>query len=424
MNANPLRRSALIICFSCLCLFATSAMAENWPTWRGPRRDGTSLEKNIPSKWSKTENVAWRLPLPGPAGSTPVVWEDRIFLTAVDGDDLLLLCVGTDGKELWRKVVGSGNVNVRGDEGNSASPSPSTDGKHVWTFFTSGHMACHDFQGKQIWKINLQQKYGRFRMYFGMTSTPVLHGQLLYLQLIHDGGHKVIALDKTTGKEVWIQDRKSDARAECRHAYSSPQIYKDAKREFLLTHGADYIVAHELDSGQEIWRCGNLHPASGYNPTLRFVSSPLAVPGMIVVPSAKKGPTIAIKPDGKGDITDKPAHHLWRHDVTPDVPSPLAVGSLVYLCRENGNLVCLDAATGKQYYEERTNPGRHRASPVYADGKVFITARDGRVTVVKLGKKFEVISENDLEEPLTASPIVSGGRIYLRTFEALYAIGK
>ena len=143
-----------------------------------------------------------------------------------------------------------------------------------------------------------------------------------------------------------------------------------------------------------------------------------------MVTSAKKGPTIALRPDGSGDITDKPEYHLWRHDVTPDVPSPLAVDSLVYLCRENGNLVCLDAATGKQYYEERTNPGRHRASPVYADGKVFITARDGRVTVVKLGKKFEVISKNDLEEPLTASPIVSGGRIYLRTFEALYAIGK
>ncbi|MEE9603852.1 MAG: PQQ-binding-like beta-propeller repeat protein [Thermoguttaceae bacterium] len=423
MNDNRAGKPRLLLALTGVLVLATAAAAENWPAWRGPRGDGISTEKNIPSKWSKTENVAWRLPLPGPAGSTPIVWEDRIFLTSVDGDDLVLLCVGTDGKQLWRQVVGTGNVNVRGDEGNSAAPSPSTDGKYVWVFFTSGDLACYDFQGEQIWKCNVQERYGRFKMFFGMSSTPVLYGERLYLQLIHSGGAKVIALDKNTGEEVWVRKRESDARGECEHAYASPRIYRDSQREYLLTHGADYIIAHDLAGGRELWRCGNLHPASGYNPTLRFVASPLAVPGMIVVTSAKKGPTIALRPDGSGDITDKPAYHLWRHDATPDVPSPLAVNSLVYLYRENGNLVCLDAKTGKQYYEERTHPGRHRASPVYADGKIFLAARDGRVTVVKPGKKFEIIAENDIQEPLTSSAVISGGRLYLRSYEALYAIG-
>jgi len=424
MNDNRPNRSSLLIGISFLFLFAASAAAENWPSWRGPRRDGTSQEKDIPSKWSKTENVAWRLPLPGPAGSTPIVWDDNIFLTTADGDNLVFMCIGTDGKERWRKLVGDGNKNVRGDEGNSAAPSPSTDGSQVYVMFATGDLVCYDFQGNVKWRTDLQARYGRFKIGFGMATSPMLYGRNLYVQLIHDGGHKVIAFGTHNGRENWIQERPSDARAECRHAYASPQIYQDPERQFLLTHGADYIVAHDLFTGNELWRCGNLHPASGYNPTLRFVSSPLAVPGMIVVPSAKKGPTVALKPDGKGDITDKPAHHIWRHGVTPDVPSPLLVDSLVYLCRENGNLVCLDAATGEKYYEERTNPTRHRASPVYADGKIFLIARDGKVTVVKPGKKFEVIAQNDIEEPLASSPAISNGRIYLRSFEALYAIGK
>ncbi len=415
--------AALWVCVFCLAV-GGSARGENWPFWRGPNRDGVSHEKGIPATWSATENVAWRLPLPGPAGATPIVWNDSVFLTSVDGDKLVLLCVGTDGRPRWRRVVGWGNRDVRGDEGNSASPSPSTDGEHVWAFFTSGDLACYDFQGNRVWHVNLQDRYGRFEIAFGMTSTPILDGDRLYLQLIHSGGAKVLALDKGSGREVWLVKRPSDAIAECEQAYASPQLYRDDQRAFLLTHGADYIVAHDLDDGREIWRCGGLHPASGYDPTLRFVSSPLAVPGLIVVPSAKRGPTLALKPGGSGDITGRDEFYYWKYKLTPDVPSPLAVGGLVYLCRQNGNLICLDAKTGQQQYQQRTYPHRHRASPVYADGKIFLTARDGRITVCKPGREFAILAVNEMGEPMSASPVVSGGRLYLRTFEALYAIGN
>jgi outer membrane protein assembly factor BamB len=416
-------RTALLGLLALLSV-GTLAEAENWPQWRGPRNDGTSSETGLPAQWNAKENIAWRLPLPGPAGATPVVWGDRIFLSSSKGEDLVLLCASTDGKTLWERKVSTGDRAVRGDEGNSASPSPVTDGKHVWTFMANGQLACFDFDGKPAWSFNLQDRYGAFKIQFGMTSTPILDGDRLYLQLIHSGGAIVVALDKSTGKEIWKQARSSDARDECEHSYASPFLYRDGKQEFLLSHGADYIVAHRLSDGVELWRCGGLNPLGKYNPTLRFVATPVAVPGLIIVPSAKNGPVLALSPSAKGDISNSDQAHIWtRPQNTPDVPSPVVHDGLVYLCRENGVLICVDAKTGEEYYQERMHSQRHRASPVYADGKIYCTARDGFVTVVKAGKKFEVLASNELGEDISSSPAVSNGRIYFRTYDSLVAVG-
>jgi outer membrane protein assembly factor BamB len=397
--------------------------AENWPQWRGPRMDGTSQETGLPLTWSKTENVLWRLPLSGPAGATPAVWGDRMFLTSAEGSDLYVQCVSTDGRPLWKQKLGTGNQAVRNDEGNYASPSPATDGKHVWAFVGTGDLGCYDFEGRQVWKINLQDEYGKFKIQFGMASTPVLDGDRLYFQLIHSGGAIVLALDKATGRNVWKVNRPSDARMECEHSYASPTLYRDGQRSFLLTHGADYIIAHDLKDGRELWRSGGLNPPGNYNPTLRFVASPVAVPGLIVVPSAKKGVVLGLGPELQGDITDTPEKRRWTlAKGTPDVSSPLVHDGLVYLCREEGTLGCLDAKTGEELYAERVHGARHRASPVYADGKIYLTGRDGRVTVVKPGRTFEVLARNDIHEEISASPAISNGRIYLRSFDALWAI--
>ena len=432
------RRIGSFLAASSIAFFlAAAACADNWPQWRGAKLNGISHEKGLPTKWSKTENVLWRLPLPGQAGATPVVWEDRIFLTSVDGSNLILMCVGTDGKEQWRQVVATGNKAVRGDEGNYASPSPSTDGKLVWAFMGTGVLACYTVDGKEVWKQDVQDRYGKIKIQFGMASTPVLdsasggEGGRLYLQLIHGDYRtetqeaKVVCLDAATGSEIWAVDRPSDGRHECEHSYASPVMYRDGEREFLLTHGNDYIVAHDLKDGHELWRCGDLNPKGSYNDTLRFVASPVAVPGMIVVPSAKRKGVLCLKPDGSGDITDKPQHSHWRWQRgTPDVPSPLVVGDTVYLCDEEGFFSAVDAKTGEAAFKELTTRDRHRASPLYADGHIYLTARKGIVTVVKAGRTFEVVSTIDMGEPITASPVVANGRIYLRSFDALYAIGK
>jgi outer membrane protein assembly factor BamB len=427
-----MRFALALLAAASLLSTARLGKAEDWPQWRGAKLDGISSEKNLPTKWSKTENVLWRLPLPGQAGATPVVAGERIFLTSVEGENLILMCVGTDGKEQWRQTVGPGNKAVRDDEGNYASPSPCTDGKHVWTLMGTGDLACYTVDGKEVWKFNVQDRYGRLKIQFGLSSTPVLDRGRLYLQIIHGEGNpdtreaRVVCLDAATGNEIWQVERPSDGRAECEHSYASPVIYRDGEREFLLSHGNDYIVAHDLKDGHELWRCGDLNPKGSYNPTLRFVASPVAVPGFIVVPSAKRKGVLCLKPTGEGNITDKTDLSHWRWtEGTPDVPSPLVVDGIVYLCDEGGMFSAADVQTGEQYYSKKpTARGRHRASPVYADGNIYSVAREGTVTIVKAGKEFQIVSQNEMGEPITASPVISNGRIYLRSFDALYAIGK
>ena len=400
------------------------SFAENWHQWRGANNDGISQETDVPTQWSHTENVRWRHPLPGEGASTPIVWKDKIFLTCADGNDLVLMCINTDGEELWKRTLAQGNRTKRGGEVNNAAPSPTTDGKHVWAFLGTGDLVCYDFKGNNIWHTNIEERYGNFRIGFIMSMTPLLYKNRLYLQLIHSNAWLVLALDKMTGEEIWKHDRKSDATAECEHAYTSPILYRDSEREFLVVHGADYVTAHNLDDGSEIWRCGGLNSKVRYNTSFRLVASPVASEGLIVVPSAKNGPVLGLDPSGTGDITDS-KWQIWKLSRgTPDVPSPLIHDGLVYLCRENGDLICIDAKTGEQLYLERTHRHRHRSSPVYANGYIFLTARDGVVNVIKAGREFQIVSTNSIGEAVAASPVIADGTLYLRSYDALYAIGK
>jgi outer membrane protein assembly factor BamB len=248
--------------------------------------------------------------------------------------------------------------------------------------------------------------------------------------LIHGDGNAetreavVVCLDKATGSELWKQPRPSEAFAENEHSYASPTLYRDSEQAFLLTHGADYIVAHNLDDGRELWRCGGLQPAK-YNPTLRMVASPVAVPGLIVAPSAKEGQVVAIRPGGSGNITDNPKYKIWTYFPTPDVPSPLVVDDLVYFFRESGTLICADAKTGEKVYEERAAiSDKNRASPLYADGNIYLASRNGTITVVKAGRKFEKVWETSLDDSIASSPVIASGRLYLRSNTALWAFGK
>jgi outer membrane protein assembly factor BamB len=407
-----------------LLLGAPSARAENWPNWRGPQSNGISKETGLPAEWSKTTNIAWKLPMPGMGGSTPIIWDNRIFLTSSDRGDLVLLCVSTDGKELWkRKLAASGKV-FKKDEANQASASPCTDGKHVWAFVGTGDLACFDFEGNEIWKFNAQSRYGAFQIQHGIHTTPVLHEDRLYLSLLHSNAHWVIALDKKSGKEVWKVARRSDAEYECKEAYTTPCIWRDTQDACLVVLGCDYTTAHRLTDGGEIWRLGDLNPKSRYMPMFRIISSPVAATeDLLVVPTARGATVVALKPGAKGMIKPGSEFEQWRvAKGSPDVPSPLAHDGLVYLCRESGVLIVLDAKTGKELYQKRVHPTRHRASPVYADGKIYLTARDGTFNVIQAGPEYKLLATNTLPDDFAASPAVSGGRIYLRGFRTLYAV--
>jgi len=427
---NLLAAFVLLITFVIHTTVSKVVTAENWGSWRGPNRNGISLETALPTKWTKSENILWRTALPGPSGATPVLWGDQIFLTSVDDQDLLLLCFGKEGKEQWRRKIGEGNQNARGDEGNSASPSPITNGVHVWALMGTGDLACFTTSGEEVWKLNLQDQYGKFNIQFGMSSTPVLYENRLFLQLIHGDGNPdtqeamVIAIDASTGENIWKSGRVTGASRENEHSYSSPILYEFGGLTYLITHGGDYTIAYNLSDGSERWRLGGLNPqGADYHPTLRFVASPAANDGLIVCPTAKNGPVFAVAGDRRGDLTGSDAVRWVRAMNTPDVPSPIIHDGLVYLCRENGMMLVLDQATGDEVYQERTHSHRHRASPVLAGDHVYLTSRDGVVSVLKTGREFELIAQNELGESVSSSPVISDGTIYIRSFDALWAIG-
>jgi outer membrane protein assembly factor BamB len=409
-----------------LVVGASVALPDNWPSWRGPEQTGFSKESPLPTNWSETTNIAWKLPLPGRGGATPAVWGDRIFLTSGDGGDLVLLCVSNAGKELWRRKVGKVvRPTIKGDEANEASNSPSTDGKHVWALCGSGDFTCFDFDGKEIWKFNIQDRYGKYKIQHGIHTTPLLHEDKLYLSLLHSGGHWVVAVDKATGEEKWKVQRKTDAVSESLEAYTSPCLCSNGKDAYLVVLGCDYATAHSLKDGTEIWRLGDLNPKSNYNRAFRIIASPVATPELIFVPTARGAAVVAVKADAKGMVKTGSAFEQWRKSKgSPDVPSPAVHDGLLYLCSESGVLSCWDAMTGKEVYKENLHGSRYRASPVIADGKVYLTARDGTFSVVKAGRKFERLASNELNDAFTASPAISDGRIYLRGFKTLYAIGE
>lgn len=422
MNCSVQTRACLVACLT----LPFAVHADHWPQWRGPHNDGISAAKNLPTRWDPGSNIVWKVKLPGEGGSTPAIWGERIFLTCQDRSEIRLLCLNRDGKELWRRALGPAIPWARTNEGNGASASPSTDGKQVYAFAGNGTCAAFDLDGKEAWRFNTQERYGKFDIQFGMHSTPVLHGNRLYLQLLHTKGQWVACIDTATGAPVWKIQRPSDGTDENEHSYASAFLWSNARDAYLVVHGNDYTTAHQLSDGKEIWRLGDLNPQGDtYNRYLRFVASPLCTPELIVVPTAKNGPVVGLRPEAKGTVGKGSKFEQWRIDRgTPDVPCPLIHDGLVYLCRETGELLVLDANTGAQVYRRPTHNHRHRASPVYADGKIYLTSRDGVVTVVAAGREFKKLATNKLPDQTAASPAIAHGRIYLRGFDYLWAIGE
>lgn len=425
----PIRTFFALICLTLIVVGQSSAV-DNWPQWRGAKFDSISSETNFPKSLNEQSQL-WKLEMPGPAGASPIVWEDKIFVASVDGKDLVLMCVSTEGKILWNQKLEGQNKQIRMDRSNFASPSPVTDGKHVWVMLSDGVLHCFTIDGELIWKKDMQKEYGKFEIQFGLSSTPLLDKGKLYFQLIHGSmrndktsvGH-LVALDAETGDEVWNHTRKTSALTENKHAYTSPTLFRNADREYLVIHGADFATGHSLEDGKEIWRLGGFNPQASYYGYLRFVSSPACSENLIVLPSAKNGPVFAIRPDVVGNVSSKETGIVWKNKKgTPDVSTPVISQDRIFLARENGVIVCLDAKTGAKHYEERVLRDKHRSTPVIAGGRVYVVGRDGSVVVLDDSAEFKLISQADLGEDTTASPAFANGRIYIRTNKSLMAFG-
>jgi len=406
-------------------LAVATISAENWPQWRGPELNGVSPAKRLPTKWSTTENVAWKLAMPGRSGSTPIIWGEHIFLNVGTADatgDLELWTLDRNtGKVLWKGPIAGGNRTER--KQNMSSPSPVTDGQAVWVMTGVGVLKAFDLKGKELWARDIQKDYGEFGLNWGYASSPLLHDGDLYVQVLHgmktDDPSYVMRVEGKTGKTLWRVERPTKAIQESPDSYTTPALLQYGKATEIIISGGDIVTGHDPASGKELWRMDGLNPDN--NPFYRIIASPLVVGDIIIAPTREK-PMLAIKAGGRGDITK--SHRLWSFDNGPDVPTPVSDGKLLYTVTDRGVAYALDLQTGKTVYgPQRLRPDSYSASPVLADGKIYITSEnEGLTSVYAAGPKFELIGTNSLKDQFWASPAIAGGTLILRGANSVYAI--
>jgi outer membrane protein assembly factor BamB len=401
--------------------------ADNWPQWRGPALNGVARETGLPTKWSPTENIAWKLAMPGRSGSTPIVWGENIFLnigTADGAGDLELWNLDRNNGQLrWKRHIAGGNHIER--KQNMSSPSPVTDGQTVWVMTGVGVLKAFDFKGNELWARSITKDYGAFGLNWGYASSPLLHEGDLFVQVLHgmktDDPSYILRIHGKTGKTLWRVERLTKAIQESPDSYTTPALLRYGKQAEIVITGGDVVTGHDPATGKELWRMDGLNPRN--DPYYRIIASPLVVGDIVIAPTRER-PMLAIKAGGRGDITR--THRLWSFDNGPDVPTPVSDGTLLYSVTDRGVAYALDLQTGKVVYgPERLKPDSYSASPVLAEGKIYITSEnEGHTSIYRAGPKFELIAENPLDDYCLSSPAISEGQIFIRTTGHLWAIGQ
>jgi len=428
-----------------LALTCSLAFAGNWPNWRGPSYDGSSEETNLPAAWSETENVAWATELPGPGEATPVVWGDRVFVSSADRDGTALhaLCLSVgNGKVLWQKTVAE--VVRRAPNNSMACPSPVTDGKRAYFLFGTGNLAAFDMEGKEVWARGLETDFGRFSVKWGYGSSPLLYDGKLYVQVLRreqpyewSGQGEwptdsfLLALDADTGKDVWKHVRKPAGVDENQDAYSTPVLFQHDGRTEIIVAGGDCVTGHDPATGRELWRLDyNLNGAAMW----RLVTSPVPGDGLVYGVRPRGGNALFAIPAGRtGTVAGDEL--AWTYDpFTPDVCVPLLYQGRLYVLADGKRVLsCLDPKTGEQLWQGELDQdgqrgggrGVFRASPLGADGKVYVMDEAGEVTVLAAGDEFKVLSRIQMGGGKNRSSIVAAqGRLFVRTSEKLYCIAK
>ncbi len=405
--------------------------AENWPGWRGPRGDGTSLETGVPVTWNGQtgENVTWKTPLPGRGYASPIVWENRIFLVTCleDKHERVLLCVDrSDGRILWQKTVLTAPLERKHNLNSYASSTPATDGELVYVTFleadygrdeapptpyktaTPGNMvvAAYDFDGNQKWLV----RPGRFSSIHGYCSSPILFEDKVIVNGDHDGESYLVALDRATGKTIWKKPRPNGVRSYC-----VPIIREIDGRTQMILSGSLCVTSYDPHDASLHWKIRG--------PTEQFVAS-LVYNGKLLFLTAgyPEYHILAIRPDGDGDVTD--THIVWRTTKgCAYVPSPIVEGEYFLVVSDKGIASCFVAETGERVWMERMGP-HFSTSLISAEGLVYFLCDDGTMTVVRPNREFDVVAKNELGEETFASPAVSQGQIFIRGVDHLFCVGQ
>ena len=392
--------------------------AQGWPQWRGPLGSGEGPGATPPVRWGPSMNLAWKTALPGTGKSSPILWGDQILLTTAIPDGsaqqfAVLALNRKDGSERWRTVVRTETPHEGTHrDGSYAGGSALTDGQRVYAFFGSRGLYALDLEGRLVWEKQLGRM--QTRLGFGEGSSPALHGGTLVVNWDHEGEDFIVALDAATGQERWRRGRDEPT------TWTTPHIIADGVKPQVVVGGTNRTVSYDLASGDEVWSAPGL--------TANVIPTPVSGNGMLFATSGFRGSALlAVRVrDARGTVSGPPAL-AWSYDRdTPYVPSPLLYdGKLYFLKSNSGILTCLDAATGTVHYTERLEdvPNVY-ASPVAADGRVYVVGRDGTTAVLAAGPKPEVLATNRLDEPMDASPALVDREIYLRGTRHLYRVSE
>jgi outer membrane protein assembly factor BamB len=428
-------RLSLLILSSFTVSGGTAAVAGDWPQWRGPEGTGVSHEKEVPIVWHEGRGINWKCPLPEWGTSTPAIWNEAIFVTSHTADNQLVL-VHIDkktGQIVWTQAVGSGEAVREAPKRstqkfhqlhNLASPSPVTDGKTVVAHFGNGDLAAYDFDGKQLWRHNLQEEYGAYSIWWGHANSPVIAGDLVISVSMQDSLADIqskpvesylLAHDLKTGEVRWKISRTTKADAEECDAYTTPLLLNVNGAPQLVVMGGNQLDAYEPATGKQLWFLPGLKGG-------RTVTGPTAANGLIFATRGMRGDLLAVKPSEQSELTNRDI--VWKtSEGTPDTCCPVVWNDLLFVVADDGIARCFDAAGGHLKWKERLK-GKYKASPIAAEGRVFFLNTEGLCTVVSAAPRFDRLVENQLDDETIASPAISDGKIYLRGRKSLYCIGR
>lgn len=395
-----------------LLLCAAPLLAEDWPQWRGPRLDGTSLDHGFPLVADeKTET--WRTELPGVGHASPIVWKDRIFTVAAvsETQERVLLCLDrASGRLLWQKAVIKAPFEGKHRLNSHASSTPATDGERIFTAFLDGTrvvVSAHDFSGKQQWQVSP----GVFASKHGFCSSPILFEDKIIVNCDHDGPGYIVALARADGRQMWRIERPNQTRSYC-----VPLIRQLNGRTQMVLSGSKCVTSYDPHDGTLIWMMDG--------PTEQFVASIVHDEKsdlLLMTGGFPEHHILAMKPDGNGNVTD--THILWRTNKGVSyVPSPICESGWFLIVSDSGIAHCFDAASGDIAWEERMK--EHHASLVSAERQVFFINDFGTLRVIQPGKKYNLSAESELGEKVFASPAMSEGQIFIRGEKSLICIGS
>lgn len=431
---NTLRsfRKIAIALLPCLCIAAAASGAE-WLQWRGPAFNGSTTETNLPFQWTRTNGYAWKTPLPGVAGSTPVICGDSIFLTSPNAEkNLLLIRIDArSGNEVWRRTISGGDQ----DKGrnNMSSPSPCTDGTNVYVMFGTGKLAGFDFEGHQLWARDIATEYGSFAYMWIYGASPLLMEGRLYIPVLQrspiPGGYGgaagqtresyLLCLDARTGTNLWRHLRTTGAQNESMESYTTPIPVRSSRGPEVLLFGAGHLTAHDALTGRETWRSPYLNTKNVE--WWRVVPCPVVAGDIAVVCAPRREPVFGLR--WTGPATNETAI-AWSYAEFPsDCPSPLLYkGRLYVLDGDRQTLTCMDPSTGSIFWKGNLGVrDAFRASPLGADGRIYCVSESGNVIIVGTGEAFEVLSTIPMgEAPVRSSFVAANGKLYLRTGSNLY----